>query len=996
MTDESLKEQLYAAEKALSELSGVGSANSEERDPLSANAKLQEEIERRSSESSTSSRKRKGVLTAKMLQAGSDVVSDDGSQATFNTESGVNPQVKLSHMSGAMASSTSGSSRPAVTPINDTVEIAILEAKRAALKPRDDADSLLHSHSDSGTSGDHSSGAGKPLQSKTVVNVAKKVLPTRIIESLTEEKQIVVENVMEAVVEKTGRELAEMQKALDEEKAKALAEAKERAHLQAKVLKIKASEVVKENLEEDLTRVRNIADEVKDQRDDLEDKLVGMQALLDAKMERYRVDTEELRKEMMRSENQIKKIAEVEKAKLAEKLEIATKEVERAKKQSIATNAERDVLHRAEQIAQRKSEAEIQSLQAELLQATLALKENGITLEDKNVASASSDPTLQSFRRSLRIQKEQNKQLAADYEVLRLQMLESHKEKDDELASLKAKAEVQKTIPMLKPKRSKHRVQATKLASIGEEEDDDMRSQACSGVSGRVSSEGDGVGDLRDFDDYDQSAAMHDDDLVAKTDAAKLREKLADAESWYKHMAELKKAKETEHAVKIDRLYNQMQAFREEAKSRQREVERLQETKIEMEAEKEANIAVIETQVMEKNIVRKQAARHVAADLEDKIKDYAGQVVELRDKYSMITEEKRAVTLRLADTQQELRSSQLRHEKQVEDLQRQLRLLQSGSSEGAQAELLERITTLEEERNVLKGELEAQTVHFEAKLLNEQREGALNASNLKEEQNRLEAHNVTISQLRERVKHLEELLAAKNDSIPNVVTQGEVDTLGTFLQLLRCPVRRTQEGQINYKAMIWHVVNSIEGVAALLCKGGEFNVCAATKKASMVWGSSALRSTTLASLFYDRESLVFLRSELESGMESQGTEKNIPEGFLVRDLGHIEMRNRLGAGFDASITCVKLPLQQGDRNVEKESFVVVIVSPVEGSNVPQEQPRQQVFDRQQATPQRMTLDRPDMMQYRKHSRCRPMSSTSSVHSDDITANDSASNVNAMH
>ena len=103
--------------------------------------------------------------------------------------------------------------------------------------------------------------------------------------------------------------------------------------------------------------------------------------------------------------------------------------------------------------------------------------------------------------------------------------------------------------------------------------------QAGSGIGGQVSScLGDGVGNLRDFDDY-AVASVHqtDEDRIEDLESqnAQLRQRVADLGFSYKRQIDENKAKQAEQHSKIAHFSKQMQAFREEAAEKDIEVLKL-------------------------------------------------------------------------------------------------------------------------------------------------------------------------------------------------------------------------------------------------------------------------------------------------------------------------------------------------------------------------------------------------------------------------------------
>merc|ERR1719422_201033 len=85
-------------------------------------------------------------------------------------------------------------------------------------------------------------------------------------------------------------------------------------------------------------------------------------------------------------------------------------------------------------------QAEMQSLKTELVAAKAEV----------NVETPGSEHYVEqtNLQQKLSIQRENNRKLASEFEKLRLDMLQAHQEKEEELADLRAKVEVSRTIPM--------------------------------------------------------------------------------------------------------------------------------------------------------------------------------------------------------------------------------------------------------------------------------------------------------------------------------------------------------------------------------------------------------------------------------------------------------------------------------------------------------------------------------------------------------------------
>merc|ERR1711972_1002261 len=155
------------------------------------------------------------------------------------------------------------------------------------------------------------------------------VLPATVMGQLDEEKREMMESVMTKVVQKTGAELAEMQAALDKSRKTTSVANEDKEELEAKVVKLRAQAVVNENLSDALVKERQKKLNVEEERDDLQDKLAGMEARLNAKIDRHQEEKDRLKKDKDKAEEVAKEKAAHEKHRVEEQLLKAAKEMEK-------------------------------------------------------------------------------------------------------------------------------------------------------------------------------------------------------------------------------------------------------------------------------------------------------------------------------------------------------------------------------------------------------------------------------------------------------------------------------------------------------------------------------------------------------------------------------------------------------------------------------------------------------------------------------------------
>mmetsp|Transcript_133366 Transcript_133366/g.386037 ORF Transcript_133366/g.386037 Transcript_133366/m.386037 type:complete len:1013 (+) Transcript_133366:195-3233(+) len=1003
---DNLEVELTSASRDMEECSGIGSSSSEPRDLLDEGQRVQDELERRSNASSAGKR---ACRHAQGVPSESDAFSDSESVMSIGTTNSIKAVYRSSTATGQPSCYASGGAQDAPAII-DKVEIAIAEAKRAAIERVKDASSASGSGSHSGV-GSSSTGTAQSTRLPSV-------LPHAVLSSLQGEKKVAVEKAVATVVEKTGAELAHMQVALERARESELAMARQKAELQAKLATAQPNAVAKEQLSERLQTVREQKVLVEEERDDLKDKLVGMQTLLDVKLERHIREKETLREQNVELEGELKSKIDSDKAHLKEQLAAAAKDLERAKRNSIAASSERDILMRAENVAKKAHEAELQAIKDEMVAAKAELQKHGIEvmevlpivqgeLEPEEVSAGVATDAEKILAQRLREQRENNKKLHQDFERLRLEMLDLHIERESELAELKAKVEVQQLLPaavgrarrLPKPKSAPQ----GRLSSIDEEQDDDdMASQAGSGVSGQVSSDcdGDGVGDLRDFEGVEEATSKVCD----------LKHQLARSESVYKNLEEAKKAKEAEYQAKIQRLSEQLQTVRAEAVQNKDWAQKLVVDKNEIEAQKDAEVASVKAKLMSSEIDRATAACDSvkAQDMHHKVVGYMQENARLKDKLVAAAEEKRIMHARLADTRRELEATEERHQRTIDRLRAKLRHFgiddDPEAHDGAGEDLSVKVWSLEEERNLLRNELEAQQVQWQAQLESEQRQCVAALATLKEERtvavkdrDLKQKVEDTLAETQRNLKTTRQALADSETKLAASRVEVAASTqLGSSLVgLLRCPLRareaaaavpRPMSGGASCQGIVWQIVSSVGGVAALLCSDDGLVIRDASKKAFTMWGSGNLRGASLFKLIFDDGMATWLQSELEAPATPAFASADAASGFWLRDLGFVEFRNRLGSAFDASVVCARLP--EETHQGRPPSVVVVVQPAIDEDQRPAQQPQ---FD--SALHGGGGLSQQMRGGGRRSHRHGPGSVASSVQSEDITANDSVSNVN---
>lgn len=120
---------------------------------------------------------------------------------------------------------------------------------------------------------------------------------------------------------------------------------------------------------------------------------------------------------------------------------------------------------------------------------------------------------------------------------------------------------------------------------------------------------------------------------------------------------------------------------------------------------------------------------------------------------------------------------------------------------------------------------------------------------------------------------------------------------------------------------LWQTLSTLSGVVALQCSATTLEIVEASRRAFEIWGSSALRSSSNASLLphlvFDDRSATWLRQEVDTRVRNSSS-------FWLRELGCLEFRGKNGTPFDSVVIVVYLPKEQ-----DNVASVVVIIEPME-------------------------------------------------------------------
>mmetsp|Transcript_93260 Transcript_93260/g.301651 ORF Transcript_93260/g.301651 Transcript_93260/m.301651 type:complete len:1029 (-) Transcript_93260:164-3250(-) len=1005
------------ARKLVDATSGANSAASsepaEQREALQEAEGIQDQLERRSNASSYvgSAASSKGTSHIRRrdlyrLAEGGDAAASAGTSDS--------PSTALTSYRADVRDKSRGG-----PPVLNQVERAILEAKRQNLSARkfssgdgssggDDnmsgSGSNLSRHTiksgNGGGGGVSGAGSSKSAGSSRHASLVAGLLKSYSLDVMPEDQRQEVEAVMHKVVATTGAELADMQLALEQQRQVALKMEMEQADAKAELLKANARIVANENIFVNLTKTREQAWQAEKERDDLQDKLAGMEARLSVKMENHASTVADLQMQKCKAveEAKMKAVEDLEdKQQLMQELATANADVEKAKKLKMVANMELDAVRHTESISSKALALEREVLHSELNAAELELERKTVELSEANRSPWDSFEAQRKLEQQLKEQRDSNHQINADLSELRIEMLKVHTAKEEELQDLKARVQIQQTsgaASRLQRRASMSKkggfIPKNQLCSIDEDDVEDIASQAGSCISGQVSEGGDmSVADLADLDGYDDTEMFQVNEAMEQ-DVERLTDELADAQTWYKNLEDEKTSKDAEHTAKIDRLQKQMITFREEAIANQDEVERLKMVTEEIDAEKEAQVVQVKMQLAA------AATSERASDLEDRVLILSSELEDVRQQLSFADESKLRMGVRLQDTQHELVINEQRHAKAIQDLRARLQIAgvdgDSGGIQKAESSVFFRLQTVEEDRNLLRNELECERVNYQAQLDSERQQLQLSQARLREEEAMAEKDRQLKNQVEESLHETQRLLAASRwalkEAEDRLAVQAERALQAapegpSLLSLLRCPSRSYSSTAhaaagsgvpvAACQAIVWQIISAMSGVTALMCAQDTLMITEASKKAFTMWGSVALRGSSMCSLAFDQASATWMEDVLTSGKNPGFGAQNLTPGFWLRELGCIEFRSKLGSAFDSSVTCAGLPEEKG-----RPASIIVIIEPLER----EEQQHRGGFNGLQAPPN----------VGRRHRYGAP-SVASSVHSEDITANDSVSNVN---
>jgi len=261
----------------------------------------------------------------------------------------------------------------------------------------------------------------------------------------------------------------------------------------------------------------------------------------------------------------------------------------------------------------------------------------------------------------------------------------------------------------------------------------------------------------------------------------------------------------------------------------------------------------------------------------------------------------------------------------------------TGASPGDELEdLRQQLRGSVEERNVLANSLEWKEVQWKSKVENLEMQQTAEIADIKRQGEKEKEAAVRLeAELAEVRQQLEEVQAAARAQAELVKAQPPASpalATGSWLAVLRCPVRNLPGGQTPSSAdgvaycqdVCWRILNSIQGITALICTLRDYKVVEATRTACMTWGSAALFGQSVLTLVNGPSRAAWLRKAFQMHQNIADTQNEGVPGFVVRDLGCEEFTTKTGQVFDSSVITAHLPAEP---RCGKDAALLVIIEP---------------------------------------------------------------------
>jgi hypothetical protein len=735
-----------------------------------------------------------------------------------------------------------------------------------------------------------------------------------------------------------------------------------------------------------------------DERDDLKDVIAGLQARHEVQLHRLLEDEQYMKEEAKQSndENKLKHAAAMRV--IQEEVRVATSAGSSGDMKDNAVRDELEVLTYTSGIASAESSAEILHLKGLLADANAEIhRRDEVIAALPEVGGANIlDFTDQHFIENLlRSSRENNQELISELATGRLQLFHMRQGHAADLLNMQHKLDAAKEVaPSAGSKgrpafasagRGRHR--GANLSIINEEED---------GVTHASTIPSNGSGTEIVSGDSDHGAvgtgAIEDAELNTQlqSQVVELLTELAAASQAKRQLIDNKTDVDAKHLSKVARLMKNLQGLNSQGSELNAEIALLMQMCAHRKDE-----ASVEMEQAQQSLENARACRAIDAAIhiqasDDLTADHTVSLEELNEKLLCTLEMKRIDSVRLEDTKQEMFKMEERHQKMVTDLMARLQIYEAASPI-EESDALNRMEIAETKRNQLRANLEQTELAWRHEIENAQQSHQTDLAVLSNLQVKLEEERVLHKQLLSEFQTKDERLTTILAALPPVEPSIQPPSLGWMEQLfawlgsLSSPDGRLAEAgitEISCQNACWQILTFLPGTLALNCRTGCLEILDASKSAYFTWGSHALNGGSLFDLLPDKTVAAWLqkRFEFQPGLGDSSD-------FQLKQLPCVPLASK-NSSRDCSLTCAFLPAEPQHSN---ESIVIVIINPIEnpvscGGWADQDRSAANGSEARSNTDQRSASDA------RPRSQIRGTPSGISVSSDDITANDSISNI----
>jgi len=663
---------------------------------------------------------------------------------------------------------------------------------------------------------------------------------------------------------------------------------------------------------------------------------------------------------------------------------------------------ERDVLRRNMQAMQHTYKTHVGTLKEQLVVANQALKREAgsdsdnepSTDESSSSASSKKKPEVSHLQEQLAHAHETQRAMTDELSELRLQVLDLKQEKPahtpvvGDLTMMLTNADVrlqdalsdtsgggrgagrgaalglsrQLRVPTRMGGKGRGRLGRPAMSLACIEEDTQSMDDASCDATGNVSSDGGGelVGNMDDFEDYQTQSndgkRQQDQEYEKKIEC--LEEKLVKDSADLMRVKEELADKEAAHASKVDRLMETLYTTKSTAED---QLETIRAEFAENDRHRQEHME--ELQAMLGAAQRRcELVQEEHATLRLQAGNSAGQreheLESLRHQLACALEGKRIAEGRVDELNRAMASMERQHKQVMAGLKPGSISEQACKTSGSEVsgscsskdevdELRHQLRNSVEERNVLANSLEWKEVQWKSRVENMEMQQGVEVSELKRR------HDTEMKELQRKLEgELADVRQQLTDAQSRPVVQecavpASASSSGpmAWLANLRCPVRNlpgnlsgSPDGAAFCQEICWRILNTVQGIIALLCNSGNYMIVEATRAACVTWGSAALQGQSVLTLVNGPSRAAWLRKafQMHQTIADSSSDGNGIPGFVVRDLGCEEFTSKTGQAFDSSVITAHLPAEP---RFGKQPALLVIIQPqgVTKGGVPQQQ-----------------------------------------------------------